>query len=136
METSVIIPDTIIEKHLREIERDRVSWSMIVDDIGFDFPEIKDPILLRKAALEVARRLLANVGVITLLERVGEKTEIWDFESDKILSILEKHWDLYKESLRKNGDRHLIFFSRKDIALVGRGHAKPIILLKEPPSDA
>lgn len=96
---------------------------------------ITDPQELREICIDGVRRLLEDKKVFALVEHIGEKTEVWDFSSDAVLSILEQNWELFKPPQVRRGDHDFILSDRKYFSVLEKSHPNPVIFLKEPPDS-
>lgn len=132
---------TVTDKEwLAEIDIDQVELLMLISERNRFFQQhYTDPVeILNKVqedVIDIVRRLLEHKEIIALLERIGENTEVWDFDADKVISILEKNWDIYKEYPALQGSQNFILYNRKNLPFIERGHAKPIIYLNKAPAS-
>ncbi len=123
---------TTDEELLAEMEHSQLELFGLIKQKEFE-NQMEDPDKMRMLVIDTIRRLLENKDIIAILERIGEGTEIWDFESEKVIEILEKNWELLKHDAGEKGDREFSLFKRKYIPNMSINHSMPIIFLKEPP---
>lgn len=69
--------------------------------------------------------------VIVIAEKFGEGTQIWNFDSQKILEAIKKNWDTYKRhSAESNIEIAFVHEKFKDNLIKSR--TNPIVIITDP----
>ncbi len=132
MNSNPAFSQEIIDDWLKEIEFDQQTL-LSMESYARNILKINNPEALRSICLDGVQRLLMNKNVIALVVYVGEKTEVWDFSSEKALKLLQNHWEYFAPPKVRKGEPDFTLNHKKHISSFKECYPKPIIYMKEPP---
>jgi|GEM_PF-5055815 hypothetical protein len=133
MNPIILFRDNDIQDLLKEIHVDQENIQSILAHakiIG-----VKDSVQQNTATLDAIQRLLKHPEVVVAIRTPNQGTQVWDFESEKIMAILEKHWPIFRDFPVNPDALDFMLHSRDAIPNFGRYLPKPITILKEPPPE-